>query len=306
MSSRVAIIGYGWVGKAYHKMFPDAVIYDEPVGLLKQPDGYQHGWAHEDFNHLSALLGVQGEAPFDLEVARAAVNKCDLALVCVPTNPQRVAHGKPIEGVYDDRNTHVELDMSIVEDVVSWLETPLILIKSALQPGTVDRLVGETGKKIAVSVEMVGEGKYFVPYWKYPDAEDPRKHNFLIVGGEDETARRCADFIWAKMSPDINLHLTTAIEAEITKLMENTWGALKVTFANTMYDICEDQGANYTRVLQAWGADGRTEKMHMRVVPGKRGWKSKCYDKDVPALAELDKSGFLKSVIKTNDKHVEA
>lgn len=254
MSYKVAIIGYGWVGKAYHKMFSDAVIYDEP-------------------NKIGS---------------RKVVNQCDLALVCVPTNPAK-----------DNK-----LDMAIVEDVVGWLETPLILIKSALQPGTVDRLVKETGKKIAVSVEMVGEGKYFVPYWKYPDAEDPTKHSFLIVGGEDETARRCADFIWAKMSPDINIQLTTAIEAEITKLMENTWGAMKVTFANTIYDICEDLGANYTRVLQAWGADGRTEKMHMRVLPGKRGWKSKCYDKDIPALASIDKSGFLKSIIVTNKKHL--
>lgn len=274
----VAIIGYGWVGKAYHKMFPDAVIYDEPLRELV--DSGKH-----IFNF-----------PFDEFATKEDVNRCDLALVCVPTNLQTNEYKEMVVG-------H-QLDMSIVQDVVSWLETPLILIKSALQPGTVDRLVKKTGKKIAVSVEMVGEGKYFVPYWKYPDAEDPTKHSFLIVGGEDETARRCADFIWTKMSPDINIHLTTAIEAEITKLMENTWGALKVTFANTMYDICEDLGANYTRVLQAWGADGRTEKMHMRVVPGKRGWKSKCYDKDCPALASLDKSGFLKRVVETNEKHL--
>lgn len=253
---KVAIIGYGWVGKAYHKLFPNAVIYDEPMGLGTKED----------------------------------VNDCDLALICVPTNPTE--DGKA-------------LDMSIVEGVIDWIETPLILCKSALQPGTVDRLVEKTGKNIAVSVEMVGEGKYFVPYWKYPDAEDPTKHNFLIVGGEDETARRCADFIWAKMSPDINIHLTTAIEAEITKLMENTWGAMKVTFANVMYDICEDLGANYTRVLQAWGSDGRTEKMHMRVMPHKRGWKSKCFDKDVPALASLDKSGFITGAIKANKEHLK-
>lgn len=263
---KVAIIGYGWVGKAYHKMFPDAVIYDEPL-----------------------KYGV-----------REDVNKCDLALVCVPTNPT-----KQLSDYGDNPQVLNQLDMSIVEDVVSWLETPLILIKSALQPGTVDRLTNKTGKKIAVSVEMVGEGKYFVPYWKYPDAEDPTKHNFLIVGGEDETARRCADFIWSKMSPDINIHLTTAIEAEITKLMENTWGAMKVTFANVMYDICEKFGANYTRVLQAWGADGRTEKMHMRVLPHKRGWRSKCYDKDIPALASLDDSGFLRNMVEANGKHLK-
>lgn len=279
----VAIIGYGWVGKAYHKMFPDAVIYDEPQQLLINSNG--------DTVQFPGVEWITG--------ARLAVNKCDLALVCVPTD----AKIKPTKHISPPHETS-ELDMSIVEGVVGWLETPLILIKSALQPGTVDRLVKETGKNIAVSVEMVGEGKYFVPYWKYPDSEDPTKHNFLIVGGEEETARRCADFLWAKMSPDINIHLTTAVEAEITKLMENTWGAMKVTFANVMYDICEKYGANYTKVLQAWGADGRTEKMHMRVVPHKRGWKSKCYDKDVPALADLDDSGFLKSMIEANDTHL--
>lgn len=267
---KVAIIGYGWVGKAYHKMFPDAVIYDEPQNFcIYEGESYELKDDQELIN------------------ARVVVGNCDLALICVPTD---LNDGK--------------LDMSIVNEVVGWLDTPLILIKSALQPGTVNRLVKETGKKIAVSVEMVGEGKYFIPYWKYPHPENPTYHSFLIVGGEDETAKRCADFIWSKMSPDINIHLTTAVEAEITKLMENTWGAMKVTFGNTIYDICEDLGANYTRVLQAWGADGRTEKMHMRVLPHKRGWKSKCYSKDIPALASLDKSGFLQSLIEVNKKHL--
>lgn len=260
----VAIIGYGKVGKSYGLMFPDAVIYDEPQ------------------------IEASGNQTRDevIGLSRLEVNKCDLALICVPT----------------DLKENNELDTSIVEDVVGWLKTPLILIKSALQPGTVDKLVEETGKKIAVSVEMVGEGKYFIPYWKYPHPEDPTFHNFLIVGGEEETAKRCADFLWARMSPDINIHLTTALEAEICKLMENTWGAQKVTFANVMYDVCEKLGANYTRVLQAWGADGRTEKMHMRVLPNKRGWKSKCFDKDLPALSSLDRSGLIKKVIEVNQK----
>lgn len=265
----VAIIGNGWVGQAYTKMFPEAVVYDEPKHYLAEGQKIHKTWVGS-------------------EAGRLAVNSCDLALVAVPTNP--LDNG--------------ELDMSIVEEVVEWIDTPLILIKSALQPGTVDRLVEKTGKRIAVSVEMVGEGKYYVPAHKYPDAEDPTKHSFLIVGGEDETARRCADFLWRKMSPDIDIHIVTAVEAEICKLMENSWGAQKVTFANVMYDICQDLGADYTKVLQAWGADGRTEKMHMRVLPHKRGWKSKCYDKDIPALATLDRSGWLKGLVEVNQIHL--
>lgn len=277
-SNKIAIIGYGKVGKAYHSMFPGAAIYDEPLNLF----------VSEEYSQPATLAGKK---PTKKQTAkwRKIVNGYDIALVCVPTNLE--------DG---------ELDMSIVRDVIGWLETPLILIKSALQPGTVDSLVEATGKKIAVSVEMVGEGNYFVPYWKYPDSESPITHQMLIVGGEDETARRCADVLWARMSPETDIHLVSAVEAEITKLMENTWGAMKVSFANAIYDICDRFGANYTKVLQAWGSDGRVEKMHMRVVPGKRGWKSKCYDKDVPALAGLDDSGLIKAVVRANEKHLQA
>ena len=288
---KTAIIGNGWVGQAYTKMFPEAVVYDEPKHYLAEGQKIRTEW-----------LGI--------EAGRAAVNACDLAIIAVPTDPiNRIDEERLIKSKFDESiskpEVHTELDMSIVEDVVGWLDTPLILIKSALQPGTTDRLVAETGKNIAVSVEMVGEGKYHIPYWRYPHTENPLYHEFLIVGGEPETARRCADFLWHKMSPDIDIHIVTAVEAEITKLMENAWGAQKVTFANVIYDICEDLGADYTKVLQAWGADGRTEKMHMRVLPNKRGWQSKCYDKDVPALAGLDKSGFLRGVVEVNEQHLD-
>ena len=34
---RVGIIGYGWIGKATHKLFPDAQIYDKYIDEYKQP-----------------------------------------------------------------------------------------------------------------------------------------------------------------------------------------------------------------------------------------------------------------------------
>lgn len=272
---KIAIIGYGYVGRAYHSMFPGAAIYDEPLNLFVSEEYTQPA-------------NIKKKSKKQIAKWRKIINGYDIALVCVPTNLK--------EG---------ELDMSIIRDVVGWLETPLILIKSALQPGTVDSLVKQTGKKIAVSVEFIGEGKYFVPYWKYPDPEAPVTHQMIIVGGEEETATKCADVLWSKMSPEVDIHIVSAVEAEITKLMENSWGAMKVTFANAIYDICQKYGANYTKVLQAWGSDGRVEKMHMRVVAGKRGWKSKCYDKDIPALANLDDSGFIKAIIKANDGHLK-
>lgn len=258
---KITLIGNGYLGQAYARMFPDAYIYDGPKGI-----------------------GT-------IELA----NQADLAIVAVPTDP--LPDG--------------ELDMAIVRDVVGWLETPLILIKSALMPGTVDQLVKDTGKRIAVSVEYIGLGNYYIDPHDYPDAKDPRKHKLLVVGGETTTAQACAEILWSKMSPDIRIHLVSATEAEIVKLIENFYGALKVTFANCLYNLSEAAQQSFLRIHQAWSADGRVDPMHTRVVAHKRGWSSHCYDKDVAALGSYaatlganDMQSLVSKVIELNQQHV--
>lgn len=260
--TKTALIGNGYLGQAYEKVFPDALIYDEPKELY---------------------AGEQ-----TLEAGRLAVNQCDIALVAVPT----------------DYLPSGELDVSIVEDVVGWLETDTILIKSALQPGTTDRLVKETGKSIAVSVEYIGEGTYYQPPHRYPHPQDPRQHQLLVVGGEEPARTKAAELLWERMSPDIRIHLVTALEAEITKMAENTYGALKVTWANVLRDICDQYGVNFIQVHQAWSEDGRVDPMHTRSVADKRGWQSKCYTKDVNAFARLSGSAMLLGMVEDNERHL--
>jgi UDPglucose 6-dehydrogenase len=224
-----------------------------------------------------------------LEAGRLAVNACDIAIIAVPTD-------------YKEDGT---LDVSIVEDVVEWCETDTILIKSALQPGTVDRLVEQTGKNIAISVELIGEGKYWQPPHKYPHPNNPQQHQMIVVGGEEPARSTAAEVLWERMSPDIRIHLVTALEAEITKMAENTYGALKVTWANVLRDICESYGANFIQVHQAWSEDGRVDPMHTRSVAHKRGWNSKCYNKDVRAFANISGSEMLKGMVEDNERHLD-
>lgn len=259
---KIALIGAGYLGSAYQKVFPDSLVYDEPKEMFA------------------------GEAT--LEAGRQAVNACDICLIAVPTD-------------YTDDGT---LDTSIVEDVVDWVECETILIKSALQPGTTDRLVEQTGKNIAVSVEYIGEGNYYQPPELYPDPKDPKKHRVLVVGGEEPARSKSAELLWEQMSPDTRIHLVTALEAEITKMAENTYGALKVTWANVMRDICDQYGANFIQVHQAWSEDGRVDPMHTRSVAHNRGWLSKCYSKDVRAMANLADSEMLKGMIADNERHL--
>lgn len=270
--NKIALIGNGYLGQAYEQMFPEAVIYDEPKRMLA--DGMVH--SAESFER-------------NIQNGRAIVNACDLAIIAVPT----------------DYKENGELDTSIVEEIVDWCEADTILIKSALQPGTTDKLIANTGKNIAVSVEFIGEGKYWQPPHKYPHPQDPRQHQLIIVGGEEPARSTAAEYLWERMSPDVRIHLVTALEAEITKMAENTYGALKVTWANVLRDICDKYGANFIQVHQAWSEDGRVDPMHSRSVAHKRGWQSKCYSKDVRAFANISDSQMLMGMVADNERHLK-
>lgn len=287
MSQTVALIGNGYLGQAYAEVFPEAIIYDEPKGLFQQEGQVASG--------AKAIHEIQNGGEYR-DIARAAVNSCDVAIVAVPTDPTESG----------------ALDMSIVEEVVRWCEAGTILIKSALMPGTVDRLVEETGKDIAVSVEYIGMGRYYLDPHDYPDPTDPRKHKLLVVGGEEPARSTAANLLWSKMSPDTRIHLVTAKEAEITKLVENAYGALKVTWANCLFNAVSRAGGNPIQVHQAWSEDGRVDPMHTRVVPGKQGWKSHCYDKDIDALrfyaesvGATDMAELMATVVKLNEGHLD-
>lgn len=265
---KVSLIGNGYLGQAYEKVFPEALIYDEPKEMYAGQE--------------------------TLEAGRLAVNQCNIAIIAVPTDP--LENGS--------------LDMSIIEEVVGWVETPTILIKSALMPGTTDRLVKETGKNIAVSLEMIGMGNYYIDPSEYPDPKDPSKHKTLIVGGEEPARSLAAEVLWDKMQPDIKIHLLSALEVEIAKLVENSYPAMKVSFINALYELATQSDVNFIKLHQAWSSDSRVDGFHQRTVSFKRGWKSHCWDKDVPALAAYARSvgadtmaSLMDTVIEINEVH---
>ncbi len=198
------------------------------------------------------------------------VNNCDLVVVCVPTLQKKDGSA----------------DTSIVDSTIAWLETPRILIKSTVPPGTTKRLAKEWGKSIAFSPEYMGEGGYFTPFWKYPDPKEMKMHSFQIFGGPRGLTKDLVDIFIRKMGPHVDFYQTDSTSAEVVKYMENSWGAMKVIFGNEWYDICEAHGVDYREVREMWAADSRVEKMHTAVFPHSRGYGGKCFPKDIEAIVK--------------------
>ena len=262
MKKKIAIIGYGYVGKAVENYFKDhfeVIIYDPNI----------------------VASNTQAEC-----------NKADLAVICVPTP------------MGEDKS----VDISIVEESVAWLQTPLILIKSTIPPKTTEMLVEKYNKNICFSPEFIGEGKYVVQWWKdknYPHPTDMKYHDFHIVGGKK--AYEVLEFFKKVSGPEPKYAATDSRTAELCKYMENSWGATKVTFCNEFALIAEAMGVEYDALRELWLLDGRVERMHTAVFKQSRGFGGKCFPKDVNGIVEQSKKNgytpkLLESVLATNDE----
>jgi UDPglucose 6-dehydrogenase len=224
----VAIVGYGAVGRGIHTLFPNAVIYDEPLGMGQ----------------------------------REEVNRCEYAFVSVPT----------------PMGPDGECNTSIVEEVVSWIESDIIILRSTVTVGTTDRLREQLGKSVVFQPEY---GPAETPDHPFNDL---RKIRWVILGGERSDTVRVADLYKTTFNADISIFQTEARTAELTKYMENCFLALKVTFCNEFYDIANQVGVDYNEMRELWLLDPRIGRSHTFVMPDSRGFGGKCLPKDLSAM----------------------
>jgi len=227
-----------------------------------------------------------GALPYDPPLglgSRNEVNGCRFAFVAVPT--AMAADGSA--------------DTSIVEEVVSWIESDVIILRSTVPPGTTDRLREATGKSIVFQPE-------------YGPAETPdhpfnnlRNVRWAILGGDRKDTVRVADLYKTTFSADFTIQQTNARTAELTKYMENAYLALKVTFCNEFYDIAEAHAVDYNELRELWLLDPRIGRSHTFVLPFDRGFGGRCLPKDLNAIIQASRAvgvepGLLEAVRDVN------
>ena len=92
---------------------------------------------------------------------------------------------------------------------------------------------------------------------------------------------------------------------EMIKYFHNVHGAVKVIFANQMYDLCRALNINYDIVKECAAASKHImTDMYLNVWHGKyRGYGGSCFPKDIRALTQFgDKNGVDLALLKTAEK----
>lgn len=275
MSKKIAVIGHGYVGQAMSSFFEKH--YEIKV---LDPKYYLSGC-----NIPKAALNTDTYISWQPE----DMNDCDIAIVCLPTQPAQ-------DG---------SCDVSLVEEAVRTLEVPLILIKSTVSPGTTERLKKKTGKRIVFSPEYCGESSYWTEYKFHTDVKETPWFTF---GGDPEDTSEMVALFMKVAGPTKVYHQTDATTAELAKYVENTFYAMKVTFCYEIANICDKMGVDYYKMREAWLLDPRINKMHTAVFEeNTRAYSGKCFPKDLSALIKASEElgyspNLLKEVQESNER----
>lgn len=164
-----------------------------------------------------------------------------------------------------------------VLDVID--QTPIdmpIMIKSTVSPDIVDLLEEKYSKhSIVISPELLRARS---------SAEDFINQKYVIIGGEDP------ECFWQELFtdtlPSCKLALKCSMkEASIVKYASNSFLALKTSYFNQLYDVCQSTNTDFDIVRHIMSQDLRIGSDHTMVPgpDGERGWGGHCFPKDTLA-----------------------
>jgi UDPglucose 6-dehydrogenase len=194
----------------------------------------------------------------------AVIDRADIVFVCVPT-PYTPGRG------FDDSHLH---------DAVRLIGgSKTVVVKSTVLPGTTELLQERYPKhRFLFNPEFLREATAYDDFVR-PDRQ--------VVGCTEASADDAATVMAVLPRAPLERICSTG-EAEMAKYVANSFLAVKVIYANEVYDLCERMRIPYEGVRDIVAGDVRIGGSHMDVfASGYRGYGGKCLPKDSKALLDL-------------------
>ena len=262
---KLGVVGSGVVGNAFYEGMKhafDVVRYDK-------------------FN--ASRSDVQ-----DIEVLCSEVD--GPLFVCVPTpmNPDGSCNTEIIESVLQEI---YQADFSM-QTLCCGGKTRIVVIKSTIPPGTTNWLNVKFSFRSANGLPRSGLDIVFNPEFltEASPVEDFKKQDRIVLGGDAESIQIISE-IYTLAYPNVTQVLGGATSSEMVKYVANCFLAMKVSFANEIYQICKALDVDYNGVINTATLDKRLGSSHWQVPgpDGHFGFGLACFPKDLNALMSLGK-----------------
>lgn len=196
------------------------------------------------------------------------VNKAEVVFVAVPTPYKKEEAG---------------FDLSYVKQACSNLHgSKIVVIKSTVVPGTTEALQKEFPQH-----QFLFNPEFLTELTADQDMQYPDRQ---IIGYTQQSYNIALDVMGLLPLAPYE-RIMPAIEAELVKYFGNNWFAVKVAYANQVYDLCQNLSVDYDRIMEATSADKRIGRSHLEVWhKGYRGYGGKCLPKDIRAMIQFANS----------------
>lgn len=186
--------------------------------------------------------------------------KYDYCFICVPT--PNYENGR--------------CNTTYVEQVLEQVDADIYIIRSTVTPGTTDYLINHYHKQIAFSPEYEGVTQHVT------------KKNWVAIGTRYvDTYHKIRQLYELVHNGFFEFVRTNEKEAEMAKYMENCFLAMKVVFCNEFARLCKKEGILYENARDIFVKDDRIGPSHTFVYDDYPGYDSKCFNKDLPAIASF-------------------
>jgi len=229
-----------------------------------------------------------------------AVKNSDISFICVGT----------------PNNKKGELDLGHILKVSEHIGKALkkkdsfhvIAIRSTVMPGTyqkvVKRIRDASGKKegekfsVILNPEFLREGSAVDDFMNPP---------FIVIAGASKKSIKIIREVYRGINKDITQ--VSVPTAEVIKLVNNSYHALKIVFANEVGRVCKRLGIDSYEVMELFCKDMQLNISPAYFKPG-FAYGGSCLPKDLKALSCLGSNKemslpVIKSIDASNRKHIE-
>jgi GDP-mannose 6-dehydrogenase len=229
-----------------------------------------------------------------------AVLNSEISIICVGTPSTEKGH------------LNLEYIFNVARNIGNTLkdkeEYHVIAIRSTIMPGTcekISRIIEEaSGKKQGIDFDVVDNPEFLREGSAVSDYFNPP---LTLIGGESERAIELVSSLYSNLPAKI-----VAVEtrlAEIMKYVNNTFHALKISFANEVGNICSELDIDSHQVMEILCMDKQLNISSYYMKPG-FAYGGSCLPKDLGGLQTLAHDLYLsvpiiESINKTNDIQIQ-
>ena len=288
----VAVIGSGYVGLTLSASLAllghQVECTDKSLERVAQLAVGHVPLAEEGLTELVGKMLATGRLRFGSDNTLAAA-RAEFVFLCLPT----------------PNDADGSADLSFVRSVAAEIGPHLrpgttVITKSTVPVGTGESVLRSLGRS---DVNVVSNPEFLAEGSALKDCLSPDR---IVIGASSSAIARNVAALYGPAAYSRSI-VTDVVSAELIKYASNAYLATRLTFVNSIAELCEAVGADIRSVMAGMGSDSRIGNAFLQPGPG---WGGSCFPKDTQALVRTAERfgcelALIKAAITRNAHHTQ-